>query len=95
MKNLYKQILFDAESIFPLFTKITSESELRILISTLWEDALESGKMLDEVIRLLNGIDNYDATGIYIKKKSIDTLSQKLYGDYAIIGRKIGREKIP
>ena len=94
MKNLYKQILFDAESIFPLFTKITSESELKILISTLWEDTLESGKMLDEVIRLLNDIDNYDATGIYIKKKSIDTLSQKLYGNYAIIGRKIGREKI-
>lgn len=94
MKNLYKQILFDAESVFPVFTKITSESELRILIHTLWEETLESGKTLDEAMRLLNDVSNYDGTGIYIKKKSIDTLSQKLYGDYAIIGRKIGREKI-
>lgn len=94
MKNLYKQILFDAESVFPVFTKITSESELRILIHTLWEETLESGKTLDEAMRLLNDVNNYDETGIYIKKKSIDTLSQKLYGDYAVIRRNIGRKKI-
>ena len=89
MKPLYKQILFDAESILQKFQKIHDENELRDVMRTLWEDTLEFGKAIKELEELLRNIDAYDKTGIFIKKKGLPGLSKYIYDDHLTVSKQL------
>lgn len=81
MKKLFKQILFDSESLFVVAPKITKEAELKELINTLWEEIIEHGKVLDEVMELLKNIGKYDLSEIYITKNTAIKLMHWNYND--------------
>lgn len=93
MEKLYKQILFDSESLFPVSFKITNENELRTLIDTLWIDTLESGKVLDQIMELLNGISKYELSEIYINRNIARKMLYKMYDDESYIDGIIGSIK--
>ena len=85
MKKLFKQILFDSESLFAVAPKITEEAELKELINTLWEEILQNGKVLDEVMELLKNIRQYDLSEIYITKNMATKLMYWKYNDSAYV----------
>ena len=91
-KQLYKQLLFDAESVLQKFRKIHDEDELREVMKTLWEETLDFGKTIEELDELLCTIDNYDKNGIFIKKRGLSGLSKYIHDDYLTVSKQLKKK---
>lgn len=97
-KQLYKQILCDRSNISYLPDAFKSDNELLDAIENYFEAQLcsfinEDGvvkNILSEVNVLMKNITSFDISKIYLRNDTnITTLSQRIFGDYSIVGNAI------
>ena len=87
LKPLYKQILSDRESLSFIPEKFKSDNELLQAIQAFYTKHFR----VEDIINFLNKFKEFDTAGIYIRNnQDITDISQKVFGDWSIIGRYLG-----
>lgn len=85
---LFNQILSDKVGVSQRIDSFSSAASVRDAIKQSYEDELKP--ILDKLYELIKCIRSYDPNGIFIKwGADINTISQRIYGDYSAIKDKI------
>lgn len=84
-KMLFKQILSDRESLSWLPEKFESDNQLLTAIKKCYEDLSQNVLGNNALKTLLCSLAEYDLSGIFINKKNITEISNRLFGSWYII----------
>ena len=95
MIPLFKQILFDRETLSYIPQQIESEQQMTEAINhfytyiTNYEKSGKTVNILSELSALIENIYSYNSNGIFISSKNITDISQKVMGHWSIINDKL------
>ena len=100
MIPLFKQILSDRETLSFVPQEITDD---KMLIKTIedfnahlscFEINGQSINIIEELVNLIKQIVTFDANGLYIAEKHLTDVSQKVYGNWGVIGERLHEQAV-
>lgn len=89
LKPLYKQILSDRESLSFIPEKFGTDNELLQAIRTFYSKRFRA----EDFVNFFDKFKEFDMSGVYIRNnQDITDISQKVFGDWSIVGRYLGEK---